>query len=402
MKKLRVFTAAVLALLFALSAAGCDNGRRGKYSDPVEFERAAHAVSVFFVNAGKADCAIVLVDSHAWLVDAGEEESFVNVFSALELLNVKQLDGVILTHGHSDHIGGLEPIAQKYPIGQVVTSALLIDSSFIDDIGFTAETVTAGQSISITEGVAFEVMAPLSLNTKDDNDNSLVLMLRVNGRRFLFTGDMQFEEDAELVASGQDIACDVLKVPNHGNPDATGEAFAKAADPLIAVISTDTKVDEDSANRIVRAKLKNAEIFLTEEHPLGVLVTVSERGEIAVSFPERPAPSVVGLRITEASKAHQAVVITNEGGEEVSLAGCFVWSTKGCEIFAFPDEAALEPGTSITLKPGCSITIAATKSDIAGSADYLFPFKKVFADSKEDIAVLCDAYGNELSRLESR
>ena len=54
------------------------------------------------------------------------------------------------------------------------------------------------------------------------------------------------------------------------------------------------------------------------------------------------------------------------------------------------------------LKPGCSITIASTKSDIAGSADYLFPFKKVFADSKEDIAVLCDAYGNELSRLESR
>ena len=133
-----------------------------------------------------------------------------------------------------------------------------------------------------------------------------------------------------------------------------------------------------------------------------MLVTVSERGEIAVSFPERPAPTALGLRITEASKAHQAVVITNEGGEEVDLAGCFVWSTKGCEVFAFPDEAALEPGASIALKPGCSITIASTKSDIAGSADYLFPFKKVFADSKEDIAVLCDAYGNELSRLESR
>ncbi len=399
MRKLRTAFALALALLTAL-AAGCvhEPENKNKYSEPVDFEGEPHSVSVFFVNAGKADSAVVVIDGHAWLVDAGEEESFVNIYSALEVLGVKMLEGVILSHGHEDHIGGLEPILQKYPVAQVIVPELQLDSSGIDALisenGLDSRTVRAGDVVGVADGVSFEVLAPLALDKGDDNDNSLVVMLRVNGRRFLFTGDMQFNEDGALTASGADIKCDVLKVPNHGNPDATSEDFAKAAAPLIAVISTDTKVDKDSANRVVKGKLRGAEIILTEEHTLGVLVTVSKRGEIAVEYPERPSAQYPGLKITEASKAHQSLVLTNEGAEQADLSGMFVWSSKGCETFVFPEGAALAPGASVT--------VAAKKSDIASSADFIIGVKKIWADSKTDFAVLCDKYGNELSRLESK
>ena len=104
------------------------------------------------------------------------------------------------------------------------------------------------------------MLAPLEKNSEDDNDNSLVMMLHANGKRVLLTGDMQFAEEKTLLASGADISADILKVGNHGNPDATGESFAKAVSPKISVISTDTSVDEDSANERVFDALSMSEI----------------------------------------------------------------------------------------------------------------------------------------------
>lgn len=372
--------------------AGTDNSK--KYGAAVDFEGVPHEVSVFFVNVGKADCAIVNIDGHTWLVDCGTEESFISTCAALELMGVSVIDGVILTHGHSDHVGGLVPIAQKYAVGKIVTSALLTDSAKIDsaadEIGVIVTTAKAGDEIAITDGVLFEAVAPETHNSDNDNDNSLVLMLRVNGRRFLFTGDMQAAEDNILVSSRRDISCDVLKTPNHGNPDAVSEVFAKAARPLISIISTDTTVDSDSANRQVMAKLAMSEIYITQQYPLGVLVTVSPRGEITLSFPERPAAAETAVEIAEASKEHQSFTVVNNGSAEADISGMFVCSTKGGEVFVFPKGTVIEAGGKLT--------VACKKSDIADGADFIWNRKKVWAENKTDYAVLCDAYGNELSR----
>ncbi|MBQ4448492.1 MAG: MBL fold metallo-hydrolase [Clostridia bacterium] len=397
--------AAALLLLSALCAglAACvppDHGitdNSGKYGAPKEFEGEPHEASVMFVNVGKADCAIVKVDGHAWLIDAGTEESFVKTYAALELMGISALDGAIITHGHGDHMGGLDPIAQKYAIGRVVTPAFLNDRSGIEaavyENGLTEEPVRAGDSIPITEGVEFKVLAPLSLFDGDDNDNSLVVKLEVNGRSFLFTGDMQQTEDRELVKSGADVSCDVLKVPNHGNKDASSVEFANAAKPLIAVISTDTSVDENSANRLVMARYSGAEIYVTQKYPMGVRMDVSVRGEISLSFPEAPGEKH-DMEITEASKLYQSFTLRNNGNEEVDISGWFVWSTKGFEVFVFPENTVI--------KAGAELTVACKKSSRAASADLIWDIKKVWADNKADSAVLCDAFGNELARTTSR
>lgn len=400
-------TAAALALCLCVLAALCactgggnkygevDNS--SKYGAPVDFEGEAHDATVLFVNVGKADCAIVLIDGHAWLIDAGTEESFVKTYTALEMLGVKELDGVILTHEHDDHIGGLDPIACKYPVGKVVTPAFLNDRRAIETVLYdnelSEEPVRAGDVIPVTDGVEFKVLAPSSLFDGDDNDNSLVVKLTVNGRSFLFTGDMQTAEDTELVSGGADVSCDVLKVPNHGNRDATSDAFAKAAKPLIAVISTDTSVDANSASRIVMARLTGAEIYVTQKYAVGVRVDVSKRGEIALSFPEAPK-NARDIEIVEASKTHQSFTLRNNEAEDIDISGWYVWSTKGYEVFVFPENTVI--------KAGAEMTVACRKSDLAGSADLVWDKKKVWADNKADNAVLCDKYGNEIAVATSR
>lgn len=400
----RILPAALALLMLAAAFAGCGGGaapdKTANYGEPVEFEGEAHDVRVMFVNVGKADCAIVDIDGSAWLIDTGTEESFVNTYSALAVLGINRLAGIILSHEHDDHAGGLENMLVKYPVDTVYSPAFLISREDIDlvlsDAGVKSALVKAGDTIPAAEGAEFSVLAPeTQLTVTDDNDNSLVIKLTVNGRSFLFTGDMQFAEEQLLIDSGADLRADVLKVGNHGNRDATSEAFAKAVSPLLAVISTDTAVDADSASGLVKQRLSMAEILTTQSRELGVLLTVSRRGEIAVSYPERPAPAEAasGAAVTSASKAEQAFTVKNNGSAAVDISGWFLYSSHGSEVFVFPAGAVLQPGQELL--------VACKNSPLAESADYVWGEKKVWADSKQDDAVLCDECGNELSRLTS-
>lgn len=398
MKKTLAFILIFTAVLALAACGGKDSPAvRPHYSEETHFDGAAHDVSVFFVNVGKADCAVVSVDSHFWLVDTGTEASFMNVYAALRLLGAESIDGVILTHCHSDHIGGLYALARGFSVGRVCSPAIQIDRTPIDSAvysnGLSGMTVKEGDTIPVSEDVFFEVMAPSKLNEDDDNDNSLVVMLRANGRSFLFTGDMQFAEDTILAGSGKDIACDVLKVANHGNPDATSQAFAEAASAQIAVISTNTSVDKNSANPIVIEKLGAELVLVTQEHELGVLVTVSRSGVISASFPERPEAMAAGLRFISVSKSEQSFTLANESGEELDLSGWFVRSTKGNEVFVFPAGTRLEPNGALL--------VACKNSSAAPRADLIWNEKKAWADKKSDAAVLYDLYGSEIAEMPS-
>ena len=401
MKLYKIVAAIIISVIICvILLCSCNTGgesavdNSAEYGSPTEFEGDPHEVSVFFVNAGKADCSIVSVDGRIWLVDTGTEEGFPSAYAALELIGADSIDGVIISHGHGDHLGGLVPIANRFSIGGVFYPDHLLDSSDIEQtaekLGLKAEKVKAGSAVEIVPGAEFSVLAPQGQIAGNDNDNSLVAMLCVNGRKFLFTGDMQEAEDRALVASGAELACDLLKVPNHGNPDACSPAFAAAASPLISIVSTDTAADPDSANSRVLARLASSEIYLTQKYEMGVLVTVSPRGEMAVSFPKRPG-AASGAELTGASKEEQSFTVKNSSDAELDLTGWFVYSTKGYEVFNFPRGTALAPGQE--LKVACS------RAENAVSADLYWDAKKVWADSKEDAAVLCDRWGNEICRV---
>jgi hypothetical protein len=241
--------------------------------------------------------------------------------------------------------------------------------------------------VEITQNIYFEILGPLVYNEGEDNDNSLVIRLSVNGRTLLFTGDMQFAEEDTLLKAGVDLNADILKVSNHGNPDATSERFVAAVTPQYAVISTNTAVEEDSANARVKAALRGATVYITQDYQCGALVTVRADGSIEFTAPIIPKANA-NVAIAGIDKGAQTIRIKNNGSG-IDISGFIIMSQRGSEVFVFPKGAYLEAGQSVTV------------SGQDGGGDYDWTDESaVWHEKKEDIGILYDRYGNELSRAQ--
>ncbi|MDO4572799.1 MAG: MBL fold metallo-hydrolase, partial [Clostridia bacterium] len=168
------------------------------------------ALQILFINVGYGDAALLLYDGHAVLIDTGKKSAAPRVFAALSHMGVEALDAVVLTHTHSDHTGGLTALANNLPVGRVYAASISENkkngenkvTELCAELGLPLTRLDAGDTLPLTETLAFEALGPLVYDADDDNDNSLVLGLTVNGRRLLFTGDMQFAEEATLLNAG--------------------------------------------------------------------------------------------------------------------------------------------------------------------------------------------------------
>lgn len=378
-----------LAFVLMIMLTSCNSQAPVVSQELVQYE---NQVSVVFINVGKADSILVTVNDKIYLIDTGHKKSIPALFRALSIMGVEKIDGLFLTHTHADHVGGTEALAQKYQINKLYSAEISMNNkngenkimNLATELELPHTRLKAGDVIEIVKDIAFKVIAPIEYDEKDDNDNSLVLMTELNGKKFLFAGDMQFAEESTILNNGTNIHAHVLKVGNHGNPDATSRVFAKSVSPEYAVISTDTNEDDDSANPSVISNLKPAKVFLTQDYLCGIKITVDTNGNI-ISSDLEPIESTVDMEITDIDIDKQIITIRNNG-EKTDISGYFIFSEKGSKIFVFPNGSIIDERQTITI--ACS----------GGTGDYIWAEKNVWNKKNPNIGMLYDCFGNELSR----
>ena len=236
----------------------------GSYLEKGKTEEPAAVVSNFiekdadltirYIDVGQGDCELISYAGQNILIDAGEKEAAEAVIGTLDGLGIKKLDYVIATHPHSDHIGALGNIIDKYDIGTVIAPRIkdeLVPTSkayerFLTALSKKGQKLTAAKAGAVysladenkeNDNTAFEVLAPVGNDYDDLNDWSVVIRLVHGENAFLFTGDAEKAAESDIIASGAKLSADVLKAGHHGSSSSTSKKFLEAVSPKTVIIS---------------------------------------------------------------------------------------------------------------------------------------------------------------------
>lgn len=357
-------------------------------------------LTLMAVNVGKGDALLLNAGPHVYLIDTGKAEHWGELSRALKTLGVTHLTGVILTHTDKDHTGGAWALATSsievegwyasaYYAGVKESKHPAVKAAALR--GQTVTWLKAGDVLPLGEGV-LRVVGPLTAS-ETENCNSLVMIAEGGGGRMLLAGDMEHEEEFALLNAGLIPTCQVLKVGNHGEEDATSEALIRYVQPEIAIISTNSEEEPDTPSMTVLRHLYSirADVYETQMADCGVLVTLTD-GEAAAQltgYKAHPAPAE-GVGVASRDAKTDTIILRNDGGAAVDLSGWYIVSERGGEIFVLPEGTVLQPGGTLT--------ISSLASEAAG--DLTWPEEKVWHKSKDDAAQLYDVYGRLIDTME--
>ena len=91
--------------------------------------KAAAGLQVHFLDVGQGDAALIMCDGEAMLIDGGPAVASQFLFSYLRQ-HVEELDVVVATHPHDDHIGGLPAALNAMPVGVIYSPVTEWDSIY--------------------------------------------------------------------------------------------------------------------------------------------------------------------------------------------------------------------------------------------------------------------------------
>jgi len=203
---------------------------------PAKSPMDAPSVWLHVLDVGQGLAVILQTPNHALVYDTGAgEDAETNlgksvVVPVLRHLGIDRLDALIVSHGDTDHAGGIPGIMAALPVGR------RYGSESVAGFQVGAESCLAGHSWT-WDGVIFRFLHPTE-EPMSANNNSCVLQVRLGEHSIMLPGDIEIPvERALALRYGEALQSDIVLAPHHGSTTSSSYAFIKQLQPAFVVFS---------------------------------------------------------------------------------------------------------------------------------------------------------------------
>ena len=273
-------------------------------------------LQVHFIDVGQGDSILIRQGEESMLIDAGENKAGNKVVEYCKNQGITELEYVVGTHPHEDHIGGMDDVINNIDVNEIMLTKSEYTNSTYEDVLSAAKEhnvkdiyPATGEIFSLGDAV-FTIMAPNRSDYLEVNNESLVIKMTYGNVSYLFCGDAEIESEYDMVENGVDLSADVIKLGHHGSNTSSSQMILKTVKPSYAIISVgkDNSYGHPAAEILNRLKEYGIRYFRTDKE--GNIISVTDGKNI--SFNNSQYEKVTTSDETMTNENHSDKITTNE------------------------------------------------------------------------------------------
>jgi len=243
---------------------------------------------IHFIDVGQGDAILVSTPEKILLVDGGLRNS--GVVEYLQSMEIEEIDIVIGTHPHADHIGGLIDVFYDFDVGEVIDPGVTHTTNTFNeyltvidffDIPFTVG--RKGMEWQLSENASMKLLHPTNPSDTHLNNASIVAKVTLGDVTLLLTGDAEWQSEQQMLENPELLPSNILKVGHHGSRTSSTKDFLEAVQPEISVImcGSNNSYGHPHSETLEQLNAVDTDIYRTDIH--GHIVIVSDGIEYTVT-----------------------------------------------------------------------------------------------------------------------
>jgi len=236
------------------------------------------------LDLGTGAAVHVRVNGHDWLVDCGSERTYERtVREYLHWAGVNRLDGVVLTHGDSQHIGGITQLLSDFPRVRLIDNPapdrsaihrrLARLTSGSEGHGRKPAELVAGENFHLSRDAIAHVLFPSrGFAGATADDQALVVRLLIQPETFvLFMSDAGAETERALLSTGPDMHSEILVKGQHHSGISGSAPFLDAVLPRLIIATSSEFPEHERINEEWTEQLRARGIKLFRQDETGAV-----------------------------------------------------------------------------------------------------------------------------------
>lgn len=284
-------------------------------------------MKVYFFDVGQGDSIYIKApNGEDILIDGGDTKYSDDVVRYLTELGVDDIEIMILTHPHNDHLAGLIDVLDNFTVKAVYSPRVTHTTRAYEDFviavknqGLKFKEAKAGVELDI-KGVNANFVAPANTYGSDLNNWSSVVRMEYGETSFLFTGDAETKSENDMISSGQNLNATVLKLGHHGSVTSSSNSFLDKVNPKYAIVSAGVgnKYGHPDGEILERMNSRGIEVFRTDLQ--GAIVASSDGKEVSFnSSPEEKSEPTIFIDKIEVKEENATTESSSNANFEATI-----------------------------------------------------------------------------------